>query len=184
MKTKKRLYRFFTIADYKEEEIFLKQQHQKGWKLIKMIPPCIFIFEECQKEEYVYQLDFPDIKYGDKEDYLQLFQDCGWEYVGECLNWSYFRKPVHLDTDLSIFSDKASKVDMIDRILKTRMLPLVLVFLGCVMPQLIKAITSVHKDIFDYCLFVFFISMFGLYMYLFLHCGLKLKQLKEELDDK
>ena len=34
----KTMIRFFTIADYEEEEIWLHEQHKNGWKLHKMIP--------------------------------------------------------------------------------------------------------------------------------------------------
>ena len=43
----KTMIRFFTIADYEEEEIWLHEQHKNGWKLHKMIPPCLYIFEKC-----------------------------------------------------------------------------------------------------------------------------------------
>ena len=41
----KTMIRFFTIADYEEEEIWLHEQHKNGWKLHKMIPPCLYILE-------------------------------------------------------------------------------------------------------------------------------------------
>ena len=38
--------RFFTIADYEDEELWLRRQHQNGWKLVKMTSPCFYTFEE------------------------------------------------------------------------------------------------------------------------------------------
>ena len=29
-----------------------------GWKLVKMIPPCFFIFEKCTPAEVAYRLDY------------------------------------------------------------------------------------------------------------------------------
>lgn len=50
MDSKKTLIRFFTIADYEEEEIWLHNQHKNGWKLEKIIFPCFYIFEKrCQR---------------------------------------------------------------------------------------------------------------------------------------
>ena len=46
MNNKKTVIRFFTIADYEDEEIWLHNQHMSGWKLVKMIPPCFYIFEK------------------------------------------------------------------------------------------------------------------------------------------
>lgn len=50
--------RFFTIADYEDEEIWLRVQHKKGWKLVKTIIPCFYIFEKCEPEDVIYRLDF------------------------------------------------------------------------------------------------------------------------------
>ena len=35
MNDRKTLVRFFTIADYEEEEIWLREQHKNGWKLVR-----------------------------------------------------------------------------------------------------------------------------------------------------
>lgn len=39
MNNRKTAVRFFTIADYEEEEVWLHNQHKNGWKLLRMIPP-------------------------------------------------------------------------------------------------------------------------------------------------
>lgn len=179
MKTKT-LYRF-TIADYKEEEQFLQEQHRQGWKLIKLYPPIGFVFEECEPEDYVYQLDFPQVKNQDTTNYLQLFEDCDWEYIGKCLNWYYFRKPEYYEEDLSIFSDPTSKIEMIQRIVQTRMLPLLIILLCCLLPN-ISFLAMGTMSITEQVLFFFLIMMFGLYVYLLIHCGLKLKRLKEAFE--
>lgn len=88
----KRMYRIFTIADYKEEENFLRQQHQMGWKLIDVQFLCVYVFEKCELEDYIYQLDFLDISRQDQQSYLQMFKDYGWEYIMDFMDWSYFRK--------------------------------------------------------------------------------------------
>ena len=47
MNNRKTAVRFFTIADYEDEEVWLHNQHKNGWKLLRMIPPCFYIFEKC-----------------------------------------------------------------------------------------------------------------------------------------
>lgn len=47
MSKTKTFLRLFTIADYEEEEQWLRSQHQKGWKLQKIYFPCFYVFEEC-----------------------------------------------------------------------------------------------------------------------------------------
>ena len=34
--------RFFTIADFVEEEKWLRDQHRNGWKILKMTFPCFY----------------------------------------------------------------------------------------------------------------------------------------------
>ena len=72
--------RFFTIADYNEEQTWLEEQHENGWKLVKVAAPCFFTFEECVPEEVSYRLEFNKGKVTD--DYLQMYEDYGWEYIG------------------------------------------------------------------------------------------------------
>ena len=55
---RKTLVRFFTIADYEEEELWLRKQHRNGLKLVKMTPPFFFTFEECTPEDVIYRLDY------------------------------------------------------------------------------------------------------------------------------
>ncbi len=45
--------RVFTIADYIEEQQWLEQQHRRGWRLVKVVPPCFFVLEACEPEESV-----------------------------------------------------------------------------------------------------------------------------------
>ena len=101
--------RFYTIADYEDEELWLRRQHQNGWKLVKMTPPCFYTFEECEPEDVVYRLDF---KNGEQtEEYLQMLRDFGWEYFFHLFGWLYFRKPASAaktEGEEELFSDNAS----------------------------------------------------------------------------
>ena len=74
MSEKKTWIRFFTIADYEEEESWLRNQHQKGWKLLRMTPPCFYVFERCQPEDVVYRLDYKNST--EDSEYLQMFRIC------------------------------------------------------------------------------------------------------------
>lgn len=76
MNSKKTVIRFFTIADYEEEEIWLRNQHKNGWKLSRMIPPCFFLFEKCIPEDVTYRLDYKNN--GETGSYFQIFKDYGW----------------------------------------------------------------------------------------------------------
>jgi hypothetical protein len=173
-KTKLKI-RFFTIADYEEEERWLRSQHQKGWKFIKMTPPCFFTFEECEPEDVIYRLDY---KNGDAtSEYKQLFLDFGWEYAGKCVGWLYFRKSAdQIDTEKEgeLFSDNESKVDMIQHIMRTRMLPILVIFL-CGVFKAINGTGNVGE-------LIFWGLLLTAYVYLLLHCGLKLMKLKSKYE--
>ncbi len=171
--------RFFTIADYEEEEIWLRQEHKNGWKLLKTFPPCFYIFERCTPEDVVYRLDYKN--HTENSDYLQLFRDFGWEYFNRCMGWLYFRKPVlETDTeqDAEIFSDDVSRVAMVNHIVQTRIFPLVIIFFCCVVPNFIMSInkSTSFADFFA----ILFTLLFCLYLYLFFHCGLKLRRLRKK----
>ena len=129
----KRIFRIFTISDYEKEEKFLQEQHKAGFKCVKYKFPGFYYFEECEPEDVIYQLDFNDIKKENKEEYFQLYQDEGWEYVYEVNGWNCFRKPVSLEETPAIFTDKESKIAQVDKVVKERMLPLLVVFLCCLL---------------------------------------------------
>lgn len=178
MNRRKTMVRFFTIADYEEEERWLSARHQSGWKLTRIIPPCFYIFEECEPQHVVYRLDYKNNS--EDREYFQLFSDYGWEYFASFAGWLYFRKPAsEADTqqDMKIFSDDASRIEMINQILKTRLLPLVIVLFCCLVPSCIQSARETEP--LATVLTVIFSIFTLLYAYLSLHCGIKLQKLKD-----
>ncbi len=170
----------FSIADYEEEEIWLRKQHRQGLRFIKIVPPCFYVFEECTPEDVVYRLDYQNRSAS--SDYKQIFQDYGWEYAGNCSGWLYFRKPaseVQQENDGEIFSDTQSKVDMIQHVVNTRMIPLLVIFFCCLLPNWVRSLNGSLGKV-DYFLMVFFSGLIVLYLLLILHCGRKLMKLREK----
>ena len=170
--------RFFTIADFVEEEKWLRDQHRNGWKILKMTFPCFYIFESCEPQDVIYRLDFKNS--GQTEDYMQMLNDYGWEYFEHCCGWLYFRRPAEtIDTeeDGELFSDDTTRVEMVNYIIKTRLVPLAIIFLCCIIPNLINAVS--HKmGIFNELFGCIFGILFVIYVVLILHCGTKLKKMK------
>ena len=178
MMNTKWMIRFYTIADFKEEEIWLRQEHGNGWKLAKMIPPCFYRFEQCEPEDVIYRLDLKNS--GGNADYFQMFADYGWEYVDACLGWLYFRKPAAeaaAENEGEIFSDNATKADMLMHIIKTRMLPALVILLCCVVPNVIRA----AEDGADAEFAVLWCILFVFCAVLVIHCGRKLLRLGKRL---
>ncbi len=162
--------RFFTIADFKEEEKWLQKMHRGGLKLVNMRSPCFFYFERCEPEDVVYQLDFRNRRDGDGVEYRQMFRDCGWEYVSSCMSFHYFRKSVSkMEGEEEIFSDNVSRIDLLGRIWKWRMMPIFVIFFGCILPQIHQGIVGrIPMDVFFWMFFVFLFIYLGLIFYVFL----------------
>lgn len=176
---KKAVIHFFTIADYEEEEIWLHNQHLNGWKLVKMIPPCIYIFEVCAPAEIAYRLDYKNNS--ETSDYFQFLPDFGWEYIGRCVGWLYFRKPTaQMDPAPvgELFSDNASRIDLIDHVVKTRLLPVFIIFVCCVFPNFLRTVET--SDPLSTVFAAFFAIVTLIYVYLLVYCGLKLRKLREK----
>lgn len=111
----------FYISEFEQEAAWLSFMQKEGWKFIST-DGWKYKFEKCDKEEWIYQLDFKENGIAD-EDYIQMFQDYGWEYVFQFGEWFYFRKKKESDKeDLSIFSDRESKVELCKRIIKGQFL--------------------------------------------------------------
>ena len=176
---RKTMIRFFTIADYEEEEIWLRKRHAEGWKLVEMTPPCVYTFEACEPEDVIYRLDY---KNSDQtEEYMQMLEDFGWEYFAECLGWLYFRKPAKeaaSEEDGELFSDPASRAEMAGDIVRTRLLPLMLIFMCCLVPNLNRTLHG-GAGLLNHILSAFFGVMFVLYVFLIVYCGLKLKRIRD-----
>lgn len=182
MARRKTKIRFFTVSDYVDEEKWLENNHKNGWKLVNFIPPCFFVFEECNSQEVIYKLDYENKKVSG--DYIQMYKDYGWEYLCSGLGWNYFRK-VNInsitESEKEIFSDSQSKLNMINHIYKTRMFPLFIIFLVTLIPQFSKFVKDTHRSIDIYFGGIFMVFFF-VYLYIFIHCGFKLRKLKKELE--
>jgi len=145
MMEKKIVYRIFTIADYEREALYFREMHAKGWKLRKVSYSILlfavkYTFEKCQPEQVSYQLDFYPMEKSERTSYLQLFKDYGWEHITDFNSFSYFRKAhskVESAAEFEIYNDAAGKLAMVNRILRLRLVP-VLLLLAIHIPFLLK----------------------------------------------
>lgn len=124
--------KYFGIAEFEKEEKWLESQHKNGWLLVKTNRNK-YQFEKCNADDWIYQIDFKENGSYD-EEYIQMFKDCGWEYILQCGRWCYFRRKKEDNIDLSIFSDRFSRIDMYTRMLKshTLIVSIVLFISGCI----------------------------------------------------
>ena len=172
----------FTIADFKEEEVWLREMSREGLHFLRMVVPCFYVFEKGEPRDMIYRLDFTSS--AEEEDYKRMLTEFGWENCGRCMGWNYWRRSAEELSDEregELFSDDASRLDMVKNVIYTRMLPLLTIFLCCVLPNLVKAIDGQFSGASGFFL-GFFGVMFVLYLYLFIHCGGKLLRMRRELE--
>ena len=128
MRERKTEFRFFTVAEWEKEEAYLSQRHREGWRFTGVRLPGVYGFERCAPQEVVYRLDYNPEARAHREDYVQMFRDCDWEYVQDYMGYSYFRKPAPAsERDAEIFCDDASRLEMIVAILLLVIVPVLIV---------------------------------------------------------
>lgn len=145
---KKKVLKYFTIMQYKAEEDYLRSMHQSGWKLVKISGFCVYHFEQCEPIDMIYRLDYNKDGIEHKDEYVQMFHDCGWEYLQDYVGYSYFRKPTNNEnSNDDIFCDDESRLEMMSRIFKGRLIPLLILFFTVVIPQFALNIYNGHPVI-------------------------------------
>ena len=177
METKKQ-FRWFTIFEYEKEQDYLQKMHLSGWKFVKVTGLGVYHFEKCTPKNVVYQLDYNKEGLDHKEEYLKMFEDCGWEHLQDYAGYSYFRKEILEGEDPEeIFCDEASKLEMMKRVLNGRMLPLLVIFFACLMPQFLINLFSTHNYIIAAVMGVILAS----YVTAFTTCFVRYLQFKNKL---
>jgi hypothetical protein len=92
-----------------KEEAWLGEMARQGLHLQKMNTFGGYSFVQGKLKDVAYRLDF--VKNARKtSDYFQLFQDAGWERVGEMGGWQYWSKDIQDDKVPEIFTDNESKI--------------------------------------------------------------------------
>ena len=167
METKKEV-RYFTIFNHEDEQEYLRQNHMAGWKFVKVTGLGMYHFEKCEPEDVVYQLDYNKEGLSQKTEYVQMFSDCGWEYIQDFFGYSYFRKSAKMmDGEEEIFNDDSSKMAMMERVYKGRLIPLLITFCLLLIPQTIRTLLEGQ-----YVLAVFMGSASIVYFVFFIYCAI------------
>ncbi len=132
----KTVFRFFSIFAYRKEEVFLSEMHKKGWRLESVTFPGFYHFRKCDPCNAVYRLDYNPGSKDDNAGYIQLFSDCGWDYLFDFCGYSYFCKEGESDShDDEIFCDDESRLDMMHRVFRRRLTPLIILFCLVMVPM-------------------------------------------------
>jgi hypothetical protein len=109
-------WRFFLAHQDPQQEAWFEAQARQGWHLER---PGLFGFrfaKDAPREDR-YRIDYQSLSGEKRTEYLALFRDAGWEFLGESSNRYYFRaQPGALAPE--IFSDAESRKDRIRRELR------------------------------------------------------------------
>ncbi|KAB8126629.1 DUF2812 domain-containing protein [Gracilibacillus oryzae] len=109
-----RKFKLFLGPNIHKEEEWLTEMSKKGLHL-KKYRLFNYFFEEDPEQSYVYQIDF---RQEATKDYLQLYEDAGWEHVTNAMSiFHYFRKEASNTDVKKIYSDKNSIQDNYKRML-------------------------------------------------------------------
>ena len=168
---KMRKFKWFWAWQDEDEEAWLREMSNQGWYLTGIGFPTIYSFESGEPKDYVYRLDYRSYWKMEKEDYLQLFLDAGWEYVEEMAGWHYFRQLAQPGEELEIYTDAESKIEKYQRLLA---------FLGILMLPLLIGLINLRTRPYDWISFVYaFVAViFLLYVYAIIKLWLRISQLK------
>lgn len=89
----KKVWRFYTIAEYEQEEQWINEMAKEGWNLTA-VGLCRYIFRRGTPGEYIYKLDIVERTASDevRESYFNFLTECNIRVVGELKDWLFLQK--------------------------------------------------------------------------------------------
>ena len=106
---KKTVRKWFWVWNEDKEKAFLEEMALKGYRLVK-VRFGEYIFEEDKPKKLIYQFDFKGIDKMREDEYLQIYEDAGWNFISKFGSWYYFSHDWNEEEpDLSLFNDNESK---------------------------------------------------------------------------
>jgi len=115
-KTHRTVFKWFWAWQDEAEEAWLEQMALDGWHLVAIPFLASYRFEKGAPQRKVFRLDF----FASRKDYgayRQLFQDAGWDHLGEMGGWQYFCKAAAPGETPEIYTDSASKAQKFTRVM-------------------------------------------------------------------
>jgi len=107
---RKTIRKWWWAWQFEREELWLNAMAQEGWALCG-VGFCTYHFERCEPGEYTVRLEMHE----KEEGYLSFMAETGAEFVGNYIQWLYFRKKA-VDGTFDIFSDIDSRIAHLNRI--------------------------------------------------------------------
>ncbi len=92
-----------------KHEGWLTEQARSGWH-VKRVHGWGYSLERGEPADVAYRLDVRPWDRAERDEYLALFRDAGWEHVGSRGVWEFFRKPVVGGEAPEIHTDPVSRI--------------------------------------------------------------------------
>ena len=164
--------KWFWGWDDEKEEAWLSRMANTGFHLVRLAGLARYAFQTGEPRNVVYRLDYYASRQGDYKNYLQLFQDAGWELVGEFVGWQYFRKPVENGETPEILTDNESKIRKYQNLMG--------VLGGCTPITILSIIFLTERAMTPFILLLsgFMVVMCGFYAFCFASLLGRINQLK------
>lgn len=177
----KRCCRLYSLTDYEQEEKWLREMANKGW-MLKSAKPIVYTFERADPQDIVFKLDFQSTRIQPDDDYMRMLEDYGWTYLTSLNNYRYLYKTASGNNDNDeIYTDNASKLEMLKRILRFRILPIMCVFFVCVIPNFVCV---VNREFDSVTMDVLWIVLLILYCFALAKVGIGYKRLYKKFSKK
>ena len=155
--------KWFWAWQDEQEETWLSEMANEGLHLDKVTFPGSYQFKKGASANYIYRLDYQSLKAKDRESYLQLFADSGWELVGEMAGWMYFRFLPGEGKIPEIYSDTESKIEKYQRLILYLVvfLPIMVTVLPSILGR-VGIFSSIADVLFALLMLLYGFSMFSL----------------------
>lgn len=132
---KKRYFRFFTIADFEQEQEWLNSMSRSGWNFVHT-NGIVYTFEKGTPGEYIYKIDLPRENMTDAEvaHYYDFMKECGVEVVDQFKMWRYLRQKAN-SQDFKVANDTLSQLVMVNKAYAhaTHLLGIIIVLVAVIM---------------------------------------------------
>ena len=175
-----REFHYFVLPEYEQEEQYLSDMAKKGYLFEKVTLIGLYHFKKAEPKNMIYRLDFNPQDSQNRESYIQMYKDFGWNYIQDLNGFSYFSKEED-GSDDEIFSNNESRIEMMERIQKRKLMPLLVIFLCCVVPQAMRMVVSGYvDDPVSIGFYVFWMIMLVVYIYILTRCSSGFNRLRKK----
>nr|WP_219639005.1 DUF2812 domain-containing protein [Cohnella sp. CFH 77786] len=173
-----RKYRLNLSWDYDKEEAWLNELSSQGLHL-KKAGFLSGAFSRDESARYTYSLDYQPgfLKHGKLQEYIDLYQDAGWEYV--CTYggiWHYFRRAWQPGETPRLYTDMASLVTHYRKI--QRMMGIMLLLnMGIFLMNMMNLLLRNNLWTIVIPVVGIYVLLLGLFLYGYVKMGRKISKL-------